>query len=265
VDAELRQRLAESGYALPGFAADYDRYRPKPPAALLELLPPLAGVRRPRLVVDLGSGTGLSTRFWADAADEVAGVEANEAMREFAELATDAPNVRYFGSSAYDTELPNGCADLVTAAQSLQWMDLGRVLPEVARVLRPGGVFCAYNYFRLQLPDWAATEAWEHVQRRKHELVREHGHEPPRFPMDAEELTRVGDFRCVRDLVLHSMEEGNGERLLGFALSEGSVRMLRERGVSEQEIGLDRLQAAAEELRAPMPWWIGYRLWLGLR
>ena len=40
---------------------------------------------RPRLVVDLGSGTGLSTRVWADRADEVVGVEASPEMREQAE------------------------------------------------------------------------------------------------------------------------------------------------------------------------------------
>jgi SAM-dependent methyltransferase len=265
VDDDLRRQLEVAGYGRPGFAADFDRYRPQPPAVLLDLLPALAGVRRPRLVVDLGSGTGLSTRFWAEAADEVVGVEASEAMRAFAQQATAAPNVRYAGASAYETGLPDGCADLVTAAQSLQWMDLDRVLPEVARILRPGGVFCPYNYFRLQLPDWGATDAFEHEQRRKRTLIREHGHEPPRFPAEQSELDRGGFFRLVRELVVHSLEEGDGRRLLGFALSEGSIRNLLEQGVSEADVGLDRLRAAAAALREPVPWWIGYRLWLCLR
>jgi predicted TPR repeat methyltransferase len=100
VDEEFTERLGAAAYRRANFAADYDRYRPRPPAALLELLPALAGIDRPRMVVDLGSGTGLSTRFWADAADEVVGVELNDAMREFAEEATEAPNVRYVGASA---------------------------------------------------------------------------------------------------------------------------------------------------------------------
>jgi len=99
VDDELRERLGAAAYGRVGFAADYDRYRPRPPAALLELLPALAGVERPRLVVDLGSGTGLSTRFWADVADVAVGVEMNEAMRDFSEEATEAPNVRYVRAS----------------------------------------------------------------------------------------------------------------------------------------------------------------------
>jgi SAM-dependent methyltransferase len=177
VDDELRQRLGAAAYGRDGFAADYDRYRPRPPAALLDLLPPLAGVERPRLVVDLGSGSGLSTRVWASAAQEVVGVELNEAMREFAAEVTEAPSVRYVGASAYETTLADGSADIVTAAQSLQWMAFDRVLPEVARILRPGGVFCAYNYFRLQTPAWEATSAFERVQQRKGEFIRASGHE----------------------------------------------------------------------------------------
>src|SRR5215208_3354063 len=90
MDAELRHGLTRSGYDRPGFAERYDRYRPRPPLAVLDLLPPLAGVDRPRLVVDLGSGTGLSTRFWAERAEEVVGVEPNARMRAFAEQVTEA-------------------------------------------------------------------------------------------------------------------------------------------------------------------------------
>jgi SAM-dependent methyltransferase len=265
VDEELRELLGAAAYRRDEFAADYDRYRPRPPTALLELLPGLVGVDRPRLVVDLGSGSGLSTRFWADAAEKVVGVEMNDAMREFAEQATEAPNVRYVGGLAHETGLPDGSADLVTAAQSLQWMDLDRVVPEIARVLRPGGVFCAYNYFRLQTPDWKSTMTFDHYHGPLSELVRERGHERPQFPTEPEELDPGGHFRVVRDIVLHSVEEGDGERLLGFALSEGNVRVLLQQGVSEEEIGLDRLRTACAEVRKPVPWWVGYRVWLCLK
>jgi len=42
-----------------GFAGDYDRHRPQPPAALLSQL---TGAELPALVADPGSGTGLSSR-----------------------------------------------------------------------------------------------------------------------------------------------------------------------------------------------------------
>ena len=267
MEPELRRRLEHSGYERPGFAEHYDRYRPRPPLALRELLPPLAGVGRPRLIVDLGSGTGLSTRHWAEHADEVVGVEPNDAMRAFAEQATDAPNVRYVGRSSYETGLADACADLVTAAQSLQWMRPERVFPEIGRILRPGGVFCAYEYFTLQTPFWDAEAEWDRVETRKRRLraqlrldeVRQ------RWPVSRERLEESGVFRYARELALHSIEWGDGDRLIGLALSEGSMTTLLEAGATEEEVGLDRLRRVAQTMREPVQWWIGYRAWLGLK
>jgi len=266
VDEELGRRLERSGYDRPGFAADYDRYRPRPPSVLLELLPRLAGVIRPTLVVDLGSGTGLSARAWADSAVEVVGIEPNQTMRRFAEQATDMANVAYFGGSSYETGLPDASADVVTAAQSLQWMRAEHVFPEVGRILRPRGVFCAYNYSVLQTPNWEAAASFDLVQARKRELRLKLGLDPHvAAPPSVAWLEESGVFRQTRELFVHSLEQGDGERLLGFALSEGSMRTLLEAGVSEEEVGLDRLRAVAADMQDAVPWWIGYRAWIGLK
>ncbi len=164
VDGELARQLAASGYYAPGLAGRYDAARPRPPETLRELLPALAGVARPKLVVDLGSGTGLSTRFWAEAADEVIGVEPNGAICAWAEANTEFVNVRYVCAPAEDTGLPEASADIVTAAQSFHWFDPDRALAEVGRLLRPGGVFCAYNYAALQTSLWKPEAAWAAVR-----------------------------------------------------------------------------------------------------
>ena len=54
-----------------GYSDLYDAVRPAPPSELADLLVTYCG-RTPDLVVDLGSGTGLSTRWageWADHCD----------------------------------------------------------------------------------------------------------------------------------------------------------------------------------------------------
>ena len=266
MDEELRAKLDGSGYGRPGFAADYDRFRPQPPPVLRELLPQLAGVVRPRLVVDLGSGTGLSARFWADSAEEVVGIEPQEEMRKFAEQAAAASNVRYVAGSSYATGLPELSADIVTAAQSLQWMRPEHALPEVARILRDGGVFCAYNYVVLQTPTWEAEASFQAVRRRTRELLAQLGLDADTFGSpSATWLAESGVFRHTRELLLHSIEEGDGKRLVGFALSEGSTRTALDAGASEADLGLDRLRAAAAAMPQPVPWWIGYRVWVGLK
>src|SRR5437867_24681 len=75
-----RELIAASGYDRTGFASRYDRFRPRTPRALVDLLCRYALAGRPALVVDLGCGTGLSTRVWSDVAERVVGVEPNGAM-----------------------------------------------------------------------------------------------------------------------------------------------------------------------------------------
>ncbi len=56
--------MTETSEIWTGEAIKYDRTRPTPPQALLDLLTQLIHTPHPTLVVDLGSGTGLSTAIW---------------------------------------------------------------------------------------------------------------------------------------------------------------------------------------------------------
>jgi len=266
VSKDLRRELEPSGYSRPGFAETYDRFRPRPPAYLTTLLPSLAGVERPRLVVDLGSGTGLSTRLWADATDAVVGVEPQEGMRRQAEAATEAAIVSYVDGSSADTGVDEVSADIVTASQSLQWMEPDTTFAEVDRILRPGGVFAAYPYESLTTPLWEPEHVLEDVFRRSAEKRDALGLYPDRkrWPPSAERFEASGAFRFVRELGLLSVEHGEGERLVGFALSTGTVATPLDH-VGEEELGLDRLRKVADGIREPIPWYLGYRLWLGLK
>jgi SAM-dependent methyltransferase len=142
-----------------GFADLYDAHRPSAPARLGPLLRAYAGVARPD-VVDLGSGTGLSTRWAAAWAASVVGVEPNPDMRAQADARPTA-GVRYVEGISNATGLADASADVVLAVQAMHWMEPESTLAEVARLLRPGGVFAAVD------ADWppmtgstAAEQAW---------------------------------------------------------------------------------------------------------
>lgn len=133
-------------------AAEYDRLRPSPcPDALTWLLPPDA-----HRVVDLGAGTGLVTRALAARVPEVVAVEPDERMRAVL-TASAGPGVRAVDGSAEAIPVPDGAADVVVASSSWHWFDPERAVPEIARVLRPGGVLALLWSFADRRTAWVAA------------------------------------------------------------------------------------------------------------
>jgi len=256
-----------SGYARPGFASGYDSHRPSPPDALLHMLCLEAEVERPALVVDFGSGTGLSTRAWAERADEVVGVEASPEMREQAEAATAAANVRFVGAFAQETGLAEEAADLVTCSQSFHWMEPEPTLAEAARILRPGGVFAAYDYDWPPVVHWEVEAAFDELVRRVGRLRAEAAN--PRYGKSGhlDRIRTSGHFRYAREVLLHSRERGSAERIVGMALSLGPLTMLLQQGVSEEDVGLAALRNVAGRVlgERDADLYLGYRVRLGVK
>jgi SAM-dependent methyltransferase len=173
------------------FAAEYDAARPTPPAALVQVILQWAGTVTPD-VVDLDAGTGLSTVIWAGHTGTVTAVEPSAEMRALASrrIAGAARDGRapaggrrtefaLSGGTAETTGLPDGCADIVTASQAMHWFDADRALPEIARLLRPGGVLAAYDCDWPPCIDWEADAAYEAAMRRIIELENARGLSPP--------------------------------------------------------------------------------------
>src|SRR6267143_1713901 len=65
--------------------ADYVRYRPSYPSALMDLLRTECGLRPDHVVADVGSGTGILSAFFLENGNHVFGVEPNDEMRRAGE------------------------------------------------------------------------------------------------------------------------------------------------------------------------------------
>jgi len=127
-DPLLNARL--TGYTCSGFGARYHTHQPKPPAALVDVLLQLEGTRRPRLVVDLGSGTGISTMLWAPHAERVVDVEPLDEMRKIAEAGNASANVSFKAGVAQQTGVPDGAVERCTAERLVGFAcTIGIVLP----------------------------------------------------------------------------------------------------------------------------------------
>jgi SAM-dependent methyltransferase len=114
-------------------AGAYERGRPGYPEDAVRWL---AG-DEPCDVVDVGAGTGKLTRELVALGHRVTAVEPLAEMR--AELEAAIPGVRALAGSAEAIPVPDASADVVTSAQAFHWFDHDQALPEIARVLRPGG------------------------------------------------------------------------------------------------------------------------------
>ena len=227
-----------------GFADVYDKYRPAPPTVLASILTGLANTLYPRLVVDLGSGTVLSARYWADKAEQVIGVEPTLDMRKQAEAQTEAANVTYREGFSHQTGLSNSCAQIVTCSQSLHWMEPQSTFEEAARILVQGGVFAAFDYdWPPTTSNWQADQAFHDCNATVAKFEKELQIEKParRWAKD-EHLARLqnsGCFRYTKEIVAHHSDKGNAERLIGLMMSQGSVMTLIKNGISESQLGMD--------------------------
>lgn len=122
-------------------AAEYAIHRPGYPDAAVEwALRPVRG-RKVVRVLDLAAGTGRLTEALQRATVNVIAVEPDPRMR--AEMLRRVPGVAVLAGSGEDIPLPDERVDAVLIGQALHWLDQERALPEIARVLKPGGVFAA--------------------------------------------------------------------------------------------------------------------------
>jgi SAM-dependent methyltransferase len=170
---------AERSNSFGAIADDYDRLRPRPADAAVEWLVPLGC----EVAVDLAAGTGLLTRALAARVPEVIAVEPDDRMR--AVLTARSPRIRAVSGYGESIPLDDETADALFVSSAWHWMDEARAVPEIARVLRPGGRFgviwttrdrregsewmALLDQFRA--PDEAGDTAEASVSRRRHRHV----------------------------------------------------------------------------------------------
>ena len=145
---EVRRR--EQATSFGAAAGAYERGRPPYPAAAIDWLLPPGAIR----VLDVGAGTGKLTRQLAARGLDVVAVEPLPGMRE--QLARAVPGIPVHPGTAEDIPLPDGSVDAVLAAQAWHWVDQARAVPEVARVLVPGGQLGLVWNMRDERADWVA-------------------------------------------------------------------------------------------------------------
>jgi len=147
-------------------AANYDRYRPGYPPALINELMTLA----PRRVLDIGCGTGKAARMLAERGVEVLGVEIDERMADVAR--SHGIDVEVASFESWDDR--GRTFDMIISGQAWHWVDPVAGPVKAARLLEPGGTMALFwntdrkreplataidNVYSEQVPEIKATIA----------------------------------------------------------------------------------------------------------
>jgi SAM-dependent methyltransferase len=252
MDAVSTDRSAARNWFDQGGGA-YARFRPEYPPELSAFLATLGDTAG--MAVDVGCGNGQLTVQLAEHFDAVVGLDPSE---DQIRNATPRPNVRYICAPAEQLPLPDGCADLITAAQAAHWFDLPAFYAEVRRVARPRAAIALITYGVMQLD--AAIDArfqqfygaevgpfWPPERK----LV-DSGYAGIAFPFEEQQAPR---FEIRRDWRL--------DELLGYVSTWSAVRRVKEAG---REDILDHFACDAQTLwgdaqhRRAVVWPISIRL-----
>ncbi|HEX6500268.1 MAG TPA: class I SAM-dependent methyltransferase [Micromonosporaceae bacterium] len=185
------------------------------------------------LLVDVGAGTGISTRALRAAfgpEPEIVGVEPGVAMLAQARAAQGA--VEYREGTAESIPVADGAASLVLAAQAVQWFDRPSFYREAVRALRPGGALALLQNDR----DWSASAVLAGYE----DLLERYGHGYSRhyrafdFPG---ELARVDGLGEPDDSGTAWTWTLTRAQFLGLAMSSSKTHAV------VRELGAERLTA----------------------
>lgn len=152
-----REERLRHGSSFGAAAAAYAEHRPGyADDAVRWALEPVR-TREPLRVLDLGAGTGKLTATLVRLGADVTAVEPDPAM--LAELRNSLESVRALPGSAEEIPLPDASVDAVLVGQAMHWFDLRRAIPEIARVLVPGGVLAGLWNVDDDQVSWVAALA----------------------------------------------------------------------------------------------------------
>jgi SAM-dependent methyltransferase len=229
--------VSERARSFETVAAEYERHRPDYPEEALRWAAETLGLEPGARVLDVGAGTGKLTRGLVAIGFDVVAVEPGAPMLE--QLRRAVPEAEALDGRAEAIPLPDASVDAAFAAQAFHWFERERALPELHRVLRPGGGLALL---------WNWWDERDPLQRELGELIGYAGHHPYRD----EELPAEPWFRELGRTVVESTQESSPDALTGY-LSTASMFLTAEPSEREESLRAAHELASRYGERFPFP------------
>lgn len=252
-----------------GFSKIYDEVRPRPPEKVCKILLSYLGVSQIGSILDLGSGTGLSSVIWRDYAQKIVGIEPNHEMRERAQQRTQG--IQFFEGTSYDTHQASEAFNVVTCSQSFHWMEPLATIKEVTRVLKPYGLFAIYDCLWPITVSWKSEIAYTELLDTVKELTHIYQEKLPiakRWPKEKhlENFQKSGKFEYCKNIYFDNVEICDAQRFIGIALSQSSIQTLLKHKVGKIEAAISKFKELVEQdLMIEKEMRVSYQMSIGVK
>jgi SAM-dependent methyltransferase len=184
----------------------YARARPGYPAAIVDRLLARAEIGAGAPVAEIGAGTGIFTELLAARGLRVTAVEPNASMRQ---RAPALDGVVWRAGTFESTGLADASQRWVVAAQAFHWARPEVALPELRRVLAPGGPLTVLWNNRDN--DASEVLTWTRAAIERRVPAFDEGYRHRDWP---EVLTSTGDFRDPEETHVHHVVTMGRDRYL---------------------------------------------------
>ncbi|MFN2625159.1 MAG: class I SAM-dependent methyltransferase [Mycobacteriales bacterium] len=204
-------------------AAAYAAARPDYHPLAQRTLVQLVGLRGPASVaLDIGCGTGMSTRALRNIADRVIAVDASPAMLRAAQ---PIRGVVFVNGIAERLPVGTNTCDLAISAAAFHWFDAAPAYAELHRVLRAGGALAVYtDFFSGEIDDHPAFTDWLRT------IYLANYPTPPRSPAFDAEQARAAGFEPVGDVDFENEFAMTAAHLADYMLTQSNATSALDRG-----------------------------------
>ncbi|WP_461532686.1 class I SAM-dependent methyltransferase [Sinomicrobium sp.] len=218
-----------------GHAADYSRFRPSYPEALVSYLASMPKSRE--IAWDCGTGSGQLAGALAAYFKSVYATDISEKQMQ---NAVQTPNIHYSVCPAESTSFADKQFDLITVAQAVHWFDFDAFYKEVKRVLKPGGSLAVTGYALLEVD----SEVDEVILELYSGLLKGYW-DPERRYIDEEYKTIPFPFTEIESPKFRNEYQWSLAQLTGYLETWSAVKhYTRDKGVSPVALVGDQLKAA---------------------
>lgn len=212
----------------------YSCYRPIYPQQLFDTI--LMSVKGPYLdAVDLGAGTGISTRWLSTVFQRVTAIEPDKNMTKAGEF---PQNVEILNSSGETAKLKANTYQLVTSGNAFYWMDAKSVLNNISEWLEPDGTLAVFRYdfpkiHNREIDDLINEHLYRYWDMYRHERLKD-------TDFSFREISGCSLFKNVVIERIPYFVKWDAEKLVGFLRSTSYV--------SKYESTLDNKKEYIEDL-----------------